>query len=1383
MNRRLAQLKCSSSVVALHVAFFSALTLNARDAFAICTATGNSTVCSGDTRQTVGGGPQDSNRTVTVVDGALVSVGDRNAIALGDNANITLQTGSVVTNDTLTKGNSSYQAGPNTIEFGNNGSLTIEQGARLVQNGTSVNSEPVNVIGSGNVITNRGEIISNNNAAIWFEDRQSGARNRVDNYGSIRRVGGGNVIGSSGGSGIDFINRTGGVVEGNLVFGGGNDNLTFEAGSRVTGDVNGGSGTNRLFLQGEAGSEDTLPGALRNFVSLDKTGAGKWTVSGPLEGFRTVTVQEGTLALTGNNVNYDGNVIVRQNGILESTAVSLPESANPVRNRNNVQNDGLVRFLQTSNGTYVGQIIGSGRVEKNGNGILELKPNGGAGNTYAGGTTINAGTIAVNEDRALGAQSGGLGFNGGTLRFDSSFDLANTRAITTNGAGATFDTNGATTTIQQNITGSSSVTKTGAGSLSLEGANSFEGDSFVRSGTLFVNGDQSAARGTTFVEANAMIGGKGTIGGNLIVADGARLAPGPITNEQSELTINGDLVLSGGSSLDYNFGQANVVGGPLNDLTTVKGDLSLDGTLNVTVAPGGAFDPGIYRVISYDGTLTNNTLEIGSIPSQDFFVQTSVGQQVNLVNVGNAALNFWDATDPSSGSRGNGQVNGGTGIWQAQAAGDRNINWTDDRGSLNAPFRDDAFAIFAATDGTVTIDNSLGDVRASGMQFASDGYIIAGDSLTLSGAGQSIVRVGDGSTTGADFVASIQSVVTGDTTLQKTDAGVLRLLADNTYTGGTSIQGGTVEVTRDANLGAGGTNITMNNGALRNAATMETSRRTELQEMGGTFLTNEATTLTHSGDIFGSGPLNKIGTGTLIIGGNNVYTGQTSINEGTLQAGGVNIFSDTSAFKIGEAGTLALNDFDQNLASLANAGTVKFGRDLGNVLTVSGDYIGEGGRIEFNTVLAGDDAQTDRLIVNGRTSGQTNISVRNIGGEGAQTEEGIKLIEVAGQSDGVFDLEGQFNFEGRPAVVGGAYAYQLFKNGVATPADGDWYLRSKALKSGPLYQPGVPSYEAYAQVLQALSSVPTLEQRVGKRAMKPIGSETGSLLPPDTDVEGLWGRMEASSSSIELENSTANTGYDLQSFKFEAGADGIIADTNDGTLIGGVFIHYTGGTTKTKLLGDADFDYARGSIDTNGFGVGGTLTWYADNGFYVDAQAKSTWFNSDLSLRSGEVLASNNNGVVLGTSIEIGKVITIDPNWSLTPQAQLSYLWVDHDTFTDPYGARISLKDGGSVEGRVGLSAAYRDTWTDEAGLEQSHHFYGIVNIYREFSDGTQVDVDGVSLTSQGEKTNIGLGVGGSYNWDNSRYSIYGEASVKTGLSNFGDSYSLKGIAGFRIKF
>ena len=58
----------------------------------------------------------------------------------------------------------------------------------------------------------------------------------------------------------------------------------------------------------------------------------------------------------------------------------------------------------------------------------------------------------------------------------------------------------------------------------------------------------------------------------------------------------------------------------------------LDGTLNVTTTVGGSFDPGVYRVISYAGSLTDNGLEIGTIPSPDFFVQTAVANQVNLVN-------------------------------------------------------------------------------------------------------------------------------------------------------------------------------------------------------------------------------------------------------------------------------------------------------------------------------------------------------------------------------------------------------------------------------------------------------------------------------------------------------------------------------------------------------------------------------------------------------------------------------------------------------------------------------------------------------------------------------------------------------------------------------
>src|SRR3546814_1011914 len=107
--------------------------------------------------------------------------------------------------------------------------------------------------------------------------------------------------------------------------------------------------------------------------------------------------------------------------------------------------------------------------------------------------------------------------------------------------------------------------------------------------------------------------------------DGGRLAPG---NSPGTLTINGDLTLNGASILDLEFGQANVVGGPLNDLIDVQGNLTLDGTVDVTVTTGGSFDAGLYRVINYDGALTDNGLALGTMPpGSDVFVQTSRSEE------------------------------------------------------------------------------------------------------------------------------------------------------------------------------------------------------------------------------------------------------------------------------------------------------------------------------------------------------------------------------------------------------------------------------------------------------------------------------------------------------------------------------------------------------------------------------------------------------------------------------------------------------------------------------------------------------------------------------------------------------------------------------------
>src|SRR3546814_10244712 len=99
----------------------------------------------------------------------------------------------------------------------------------------------------------------------------------------------------------------------------------------------------------------------------------------------------------------------------------------------------------------------------------------------------------------------------------------------------------------------------------------------------------------------------------------------------------------------------------------------------------------------------------------------------------------------------------GDGLWQA---GSGNDNWTEVNGTVNVPYLDNSFAIFSATPGTVTVDDSLGAVSTTGMPFASDGYVITGDQLTLNGP-QSTIRVGAGTLAGRseEHTSELQSLI------------------------------------------------------------------------------------------------------------------------------------------------------------------------------------------------------------------------------------------------------------------------------------------------------------------------------------------------------------------------------------------------------------------------------------------------------------------------------------------------------------------------------------------------------------------------------------------------------------------------------------------------
>ncbi|WP_428936666.1 autotransporter outer membrane beta-barrel domain-containing protein [Brucella sp. NF 2815] len=1173
---------------------------------------------------------------------------------------------------------------------------------------------------------------------------------------------------------------------------------------------------------------------------LTKTGAGTLILAGANTYAGGTAINGGTVSATADtNLGAAAGALTFDGGTLLTTANFMTSRATTLNAGGGTFNAADVTTL-----SHAGVIDGAGVLTKTGAGTLILA----GANTYAGGTAINGGTVSATADTNLGAAAGALTFDGGTLLTTANFMTS--RATTLNAGGGTFNAADATTLSHAGvIDGAGGLTKTGAGTLTLAGvntyaggtainggtlqlgnggasgsitgnvanggtlifnrsdnnltlagvvsgtgrieqngpgittltgANTYSGVTNVNAGTLYVHGNQSGATGATTVASGATLGGIGTIGGNVDIADGATLKPGA---SPGTLTINGNLTLSSGSVLDYEFGQANVAGGPLNDLINVGGDLTLDGTLNITASAGGVFDPGLYRIFNYNGTLVDNGLTIGVIPFAGASLQTSVANQVNLINTAGLVLNYWDG---ASGPQFDHVVNGGNGVWRS-SMGDS--FWTDKDGLANLPYTGATFAIFSGAPGTVTVDKSQNDITASGMQFITDGYVIQGDDIGLVG-NEAVIRVGDGSAAGAATKAMIASALTGASKLVKSDFGTLTLTGANTYSGGTLVRGGTLSVESDTNLGAAAGALTFDGGTLLTTADFTTGRATTLDAGGGTFDTVDATTLSHTGVIDGAGALTKTGAGTLTLNRQgSSYTGATFVEAGTLSAGGENYLSAASAFSVGENAILALNSFSQTIASLENSGRVNFGPSAGSTLTVAGDYVGRGGTLMISTVFGDDSSTTDRLMVKGNASGSSMLVVHSAGGMGALTNEGIKIIDIEGASDATFTLLGDMQLGGSPAVMGGAYAYQLYKNGLSTPEDGDWYLRST-------YQPGVPVYEAYSQILLGLNTVSSTQDRRGNRVWSgkgnrviaegadPIGSPFAAPDEAGTAIEsnGVWGRIEGAYNRIAPSQSATGVNYRQNVFKMEAGIDGLVMENENGQLIGSASLHYVHGTAKTASNFDAD--NGGGKIGADGYGFASSLTWYSENGFYLDAQGQATWYRSDLSYNGGDNgLVNGNKGFGYAVSLETGRRLAITPDWSLTPQAQLTYSRIWFDDFTDSFGTAVSLGTDASLQGRVGLTLDHQTSWQNAEGLMDRARIYGIANLYYEFLGGTRLDVAETSFASRNDRLWGGVGVGGSYNWDNDKYSIYGEGVINTSLDQFADSYTLKGNVGFKMRW
>ncbi|WP_441252423.1 autotransporter family protein [Tardiphaga sp. 71_E8_N1_1] len=643
----------------------------------------------------------------------------------------------------------------------------------------------------------------------------------------------------------------------------------------------------------------------------------------------------------------------------------------------------------------------------------------------------------------------------------------------------------------------------------------------------------------------------------------------------------------------------------------------------------------------------------------------------------------------------------------------------------------------------------------------------------------------NGFTVGTDATSGFSGI--GGLTI--TGGTVFGLQANSTYSGETRIVAGSGLALSGAGAIANSSRV-IADGAFN--VTGITAAGTSIQSLAGSgtvalgtknlAITNAKNDL-FSGVISGTGALTVSG-GTQTLSGANSYTGATNVNGGTLRAGAANIFGTTSAFSVASGGTFNLAGFNQTLTSLDNAGMVTLGGAPGTTLTVAGNYVGNGGTVQLNTRFGGDSSPTDLLRVQGSTSGSSSLRVNNVGGGGAQTVEGIKVVDVVGASNGAFALLGDYVIQGQQAVVGGAYAYTLQKNGVSTPTDGDWYLRSSLvnppppMSAMPLYQAGVPLYENYTQVLLGMNELPTMQQRVGNRywggsdamARAGVAPAPGAASPTPT---AFWGRIEGGQSDLQPSTTTGST-YKADQFKMQSGLDGLLMENERGRLIVGLTGQY--GLTTANVASV----FGNGRIRVEGAGVGGTLTWFGDNGFYVDGQAQSMFYRSDLSSVLAGTMAHGNEGVGYAFSAETGKRFFVGNGWSLTPQAQLSYSKAEFDSFTDRFGAPVSLRDGDSLIGRAGLALNHQKTWNDGAGIVRSD-IYGIGNLRYEFLNGTHVDVAGTGFASAQDRLWGSIGGGGTYSWANGRYAVFGEVSYNASLEDAAANHSYKGTGGFRI--
>ena len=574
----------------------------------------------------------------------------------------------------------------------------------------------------------------------------------------------------------------------------------------------------------------------------------------------------------------------------------------------------------SGNTTITGIVATStGGLAKTGAGMLILS----ASNSYSGGTILDGGTVSF-VSGGLGA-SGIIGFTGGcVLQYGSgnTQDLSSRLASSTAAMEIDTGTNNVTYSNPLSSTNSGGLTKSGVGTLTLSAPNSYSGGTVIASGTV-----KLGAAGALGAAPNdlSIIGGALNLNGNSV-------SLGLLSGSNGAVITSGT---SGAVTLSTSSSGSSIYSGAIRDgsgtLSLIKagtGTLALTGSNNFT---GGT-------------TIANGALN---------FTSNSLGTSGTILFAGGVLQYGAGSTQDLSSRIGNSSAaiaidTGANTVSYASVLNSTNIGGLtkSGTGTLLLSASNGYTGLTTITTGTLKLGNAnaLG-VISNDLTINGGALNLNGNSVTvgsLSGSNGAVIASGIAGTVTVKTIGSSSSIYSGIIQngsgivgLIQAGTGMLTLTGSNSYTGGTTITTGTLQIGNGGSTGSINGNITDN----------------------GSLVFNRVNAIAVTGTISGSGSLVQKGAGILTLSASNSYSGGTIISSGTVNFTNGALGSSGAISFTGAGGTLQYaagntQDFSNRIGNSSAAIAIDTGANTVTYLNALGST-NTGGLIKggFGTLI------------------------------------------------------------------------------------------------------------------------------------------------------------------------------------------------------------------------------------------------------------------------------------------------------------------------------------------------------------------------------------------------------------------------------------------------